>query len=90
MDQLTMYDKVLEILAQYERDRVHPFNLVINAQYTHGSNYGDYVVVNMMAEGFLYLARSFSAIQLQSTALGMKEFLFLELDQMADEIEKEM
>lgn len=90
MEQLTMLNKVLEIIAQYERERVHPFNLTINAQYRHGSNYGDYVVVSMMAEGFLYSTRTLGVIELQSTVLGMKEFLFLELDQMVDEIEKKV
>lgn len=90
MEQLTMLNKVLKILVQYKKARAHPFNLVTNAYYTHGSDYGDYVVVSMMAEGFLYLARTFSVIELQSTSLGMKEFLFLELDQMVEEIEKEV
>lgn len=90
MDQLTMLNKVLKVLEQYKRERDHPFDLVTNAQYTHGSDYGDYIVVSMMADGFLYLARAFSVIELQNTAMGMKEFLFLELDQMADEIDKKV
>ena len=90
MEQLTMLNKVLKILAQYKKTKVHPFNLVTNAHYTHGSDYGDYVVVSIMADGFLYLARTFSVTELQSTAIGMKEFLFLELDQMVEEIEKEV
>ena|SRR5699024_647515 len=90
MKELTMLNKVLKILVQYKRERIYPFDLVIDAQYTHGSDYGDYIVVNMMAEGFLYLARTFSVTELQSTSIGMKEFLFLELDQMVKEIEKEV
>lgn len=90
MEQLTMLNKVLKILVQYKKARTHPFNLVTNAHYTHGSDYGDYVVVSMMADGFLYLARTFSVTELKSTSLGMKEFLFLELDQMVEEIEKEV
>ena len=90
MEQLTMLNKVLKILAQYKKTKVHPFNLVTNAHYTHGSDYGDYVVISIMADGFLYLARTFSVTELQSTAMGMKKFLFLELDQMVQEIEKEV
>lgn len=90
MRQLTMLNKVLKALVQYKRERNHPFDLVTNAHYTHGSDYGDYVVVSMLADGFLYLARTFSVTELQSTAIGMKEFLFLELDQMVEEIEKEV
>ena len=90
MEQLTMLNKVLKILVQYKKTKVHPFNLVTNAHYTHGSDYGDYVVVSIMADGFLYLARTFSVMELQSTAMGMKKFLFLELDQMVEEIEKEV
>ena len=90
MKELTMLNKVLKILVQYKKTKVHPFNLVTNAHYTHGSDYGDYVVISMMADGFLYLARTFSVTELQSTVLGMKEFLFLELDQMVEEIEKEV
>ena len=90
MKELTMLNKVLKVLVRYKKERIHPFNLVTNAHYTHGSDYGDYVVISMMADGFLYLARTFSVIELQSTAMGMKEFLFLELDQMVEEIEKEV
>ena len=90
MKELTVLNKVLKVLVYYKRERDHQFNLVTNAYYTHGSDYGDYVVVSMMAEGFLYLARTFSVTELQSTAMGMKEFLFLELDQMVEEIEKEV
>ena len=90
MKELTMLNKVLKILVQYKKTKVHPFDLVTNAHYTHGSDYGDYVVISMMADGFLYLARTFSVIELQSTAIGLKEFLFLELDQMVEEIEKEV
>src|SRR5699024_12354637 len=82
--------KVLKVLVRYKKERIHPFNLVTNAHYTHGSDYGDYVVISMMADGFLYLARTFSVTELQSTAIGMKELLFLELDQMVKEIEKEV
>lgn len=89
MDQLTMLNKVLKVLEQYKRERDHPFDLVTDAQYTHGSDYGDYIVVSMMADGFLYLARTFSVLQLKNTAMGMKKFLFLELDRMVYEIEKE-
>lgn len=90
MKELTMLNKVLKVLVRYKKERIHPFNLVTNAHYTHGSDYGDYVVISMMADGFLYLARTFSVTELQSTAIGMKEFLFLELDQMVQEIEKEV
>lgn len=90
MEQLTMLNKVLKVLEQYKKEKNHPFDLVVNAQYTHGSDYGDYVVVSMMAEGFLYLAKAIGVVELQSTVLGMKEFLFLELDQMVDEIEKKV
>ena len=90
MKELTMLNKVLKVLVRYKKERIHPFNLVTNAHYTHGSDYGDYVVVSIMADGFLYLARTFSVTELQSTAMGMKEFLFLELDQMVEEIEKEV
>ena len=90
MKELTMLNKVLKVLLRYKKERIHPFNLVTNAHYTHGSDYGDYVVISMMADGFLYLARTFSVTELQSTAIGMKEFLFLELDQMVEEIEKEV
>lgn len=90
MKELTMLNKVLKVLVRYKKERIHPFNLVTNAHYTHGSDYGDYVVISMMADGFLYLARTFSVTELQSTAIGMKEFLFLELDQMVEEIEKEV
>ena len=90
MKELTMLNKVLKVLVRYKKERIHPFNLVTNAHYTHGSDYGDYVVISMMADGFLYLARTFSVTELQSTAIGMKELLFLELDQMVKEIEKEV
>ena len=90
MKELTMLNKVLKVLVRYKKERIHPFHLVTNAHYTHGSDYGDYVVVSIMADGFLYLARTFSVTELQSTAIGMKEFLFLELDQMVEEIEKEV
>ena len=90
MKELTMLNKVLKVLVRYKKERIHPFNLVTNAHYTHGSDYGDYVVISMMADGFLYLARTFSVTELQSTSIGMKEFLFLELDQMVEEIEKEV
>src|SRR5699024_9206426 len=90
MKELTMLNKVLKVLVRYKKERIHPFNLVTNAHYTYGSDYGDYVVISMMADGFLYLARTFSVTELQSTAIGMKELLFLELDQMVKEIEKEV
>lgn len=85
-----MLKKISKILVQYKKERVHPFNLVINAHYRRAGDHGDHVVITMLADGFLYLARTFSVLQLQSTAMGMKEFLFLELDQMVEEIEKEV
>lgn len=89
MDQLTMLDKALEIVAQYKKERVHPFNLETSLHYRRAGDYGDHIVITMLADGFVYSTRTFSTTRLQNTKMGMKEFLFLELDQMANEIEKE-
>lgn len=84
-----MLKKISKILVQYKKERVHPFNLVINAHYRRAGDYGDHVVITMLTDGFLYSARTISVTELQSTVMGLKEILFLELDQMANEIEKE-
>lgn len=90
MDQLTMIDKSLAIVAQYKKERVHPFNLETSLHYRRAGDYGDHIVITMLADGFVYSTRTFSTTRLQNTKMGMKEFLFLELDQMVEEIEKEV
>lgn len=89
MDQLTMLDKALEIVTQYKKERVHPFNLETSLHYRRAGDYGDFIVITMLADGFVYSTKTFSTTRLQSAVMGMKKFLFLELDRMADEIEKE-